>query len=140
MFSNLGSLLALLTACASIMFLATRNQICQGVAVVPFLWILPLASISSSSGLVHYLLRPVTLVLASCFPSRFWVAMFLACLVLKGWALRNIIVQMTAYPFTLFACCTDSCHRSRFGLPGVALAAALLPVCTSLTMVGRKEI
>src|SRR5712692_3326730 len=31
-----------LAACASVMFLATTNQICQDVAVVPFLWVLPL--------------------------------------------------------------------------------------------------
>jgi len=32
-----------LAAAASILFLATTNQICQDVAVVPFLWVLPLS-------------------------------------------------------------------------------------------------
>src|SRR5262249_20817267 len=32
-----------LPACASVLLLATTNKICQDVAVVPFLWILPLA-------------------------------------------------------------------------------------------------
>jgi hypothetical protein len=31
-----------LSACASVLLLATTNQICQEVAVVPFLWLLPL--------------------------------------------------------------------------------------------------
>jgi len=33
----------LLAACGSIVLLATTNQMCQDVAVVPFLWILPLS-------------------------------------------------------------------------------------------------
>jgi hypothetical protein len=32
-----------LPACASVMLLATTNQACQNVAVVPFLWVVPLA-------------------------------------------------------------------------------------------------
>lgn len=33
----------LLPACASVLLLATTNQMCQNVAVIPFLWVLPLA-------------------------------------------------------------------------------------------------
>ena len=33
----------LLPACASLLLLATTNKLCQDVAVVPFLWVLPLA-------------------------------------------------------------------------------------------------
>jgi len=33
----------LLPACASLLLLAVTNKICQDVAVVPLLWILPLA-------------------------------------------------------------------------------------------------
>ena len=33
----------LLPACASVLLLATTNKLCQDVAVVPFLWVLPLA-------------------------------------------------------------------------------------------------
>jgi len=32
-----------LATCASIMFLATTNQICQDIAVVPFMWVIPLS-------------------------------------------------------------------------------------------------
>ena len=34
-----------LPACASLMLLAATNHVCQDVAVVPFLWVVPLASI-----------------------------------------------------------------------------------------------
>ena len=33
----------LLPACASVLLLATTNKLCQDVAVIPFLWVLPLA-------------------------------------------------------------------------------------------------
>jgi hypothetical protein len=33
----------LLPACASVLLLATTNKMCQDVAVIPFLWVLPLA-------------------------------------------------------------------------------------------------
>ena len=38
-----GVMWLLLAACPSLLLLATTNQICQEVAVVPFLWILPLS-------------------------------------------------------------------------------------------------
>ena len=194
-----------LAACASVMFLATTNQICQDVAVVPFLWVLPLSL---------YLLSFIICFDESRWYSRavfhpaFAVAIFLACLVLGGWAIRNIVVQIAAYSFTLFACCMV-CHGelarskpssrhltsfylmvalggaiggvlvalvvphvfrgfweyqlglwvsavllfvvlardrgswlycSRWGLPGIAVAAALLPGTTSLVMLGPKEL
>src|SRR6185295_1625747 len=33
----------LLPACASVLLLAITNKVCQDVAVIPFLWVLPLA-------------------------------------------------------------------------------------------------
>src|ERR1035438_2339761 len=33
----------LLPACASVLLLATTNKLCQDVAVIPFLWVVPLA-------------------------------------------------------------------------------------------------
>ena len=33
----------LLPACASLVLLATTNHVCQDVAVVPFLWVVPLS-------------------------------------------------------------------------------------------------
>jgi hypothetical protein len=194
-----------LAACASVMFLATTNQICQDVAVVPFLWVLPLSL---------YLLSFII-----CFDGSRWysrivfhpalaVSVFLACFVLNGWGLKNILLQIAVYSFTLFVCCMV-CHgelarskpvsryltsfylmialggalggafvalivpyifrafweyhlglwasvslllvvlvrdkgswiyTSRFGLSAIAVAAALLPGCTSLVMFGPKEI
>ena len=40
---NQRALWLLLPACASALLLATTNMICQDVAVIPFLWVLPLA-------------------------------------------------------------------------------------------------
>jgi len=194
-----------LAACASVMFLATTNQICQDVAVVPFLWVLPLSL---------YLLSFII-----CFDQARWysrlvfhpalaVSVFLACFVLNGWGLKNIFLQVAVYSFTLFVCCMV-CHgelarskpasryltsfylmialggavggvfvalivphifrsfweyhlglwasvalllavltrdksswlyTSRFGLPAIAVAAALLPGCVSLVMFGQSQI
>jgi hypothetical protein len=106
-----------LAACTCLMFLATTNQICEDVAVIPFLWILPLSI---------YLLS-----LIICFDQPKWysrrfflpvfaIAVLLACLVLNGWAVKKILVQIGVYSFVLFACCM-ACHgelvRSRPG-PG----------------------
>jgi hypothetical protein len=194
-----------LAACASVMFLATTNQICQDIAVVPFLWVLPL-----SLYLVSFII---------CFDEPRWysravfhpafaLAIFVACLVLGGWAMKNIFVQIAAYSFILFACCMV-CHGelarskpgsryltsfylmvalggatggvlvalvvphifrgfweyhlglwmsavllfvvlardkgswlycSRWGLPGIAVVAAMLPGTTSLVLTGWKEL
>ena len=95
-----------LAACASVMFLATTNQICQDVAAVPFLWVLPL-----SIYLLSFIL---------CFRGPRWyprtvyhpaiaMAIFPACLVLNGWAMGNFVLQIVVYLFTLFVACMI-CH------------------------------
>lgn len=95
-----------LAVCPSVLFLATTNRISQDIGVVPFLWIVPL-----------------TLYLASfiiCFDKPKWysrrifhtafvVGIFLACLVLNGWGMTNIRLQIAAYSFALFASCM-LCH------------------------------
>jgi len=194
-----------LAACASIMFLATTNQICQDVAVIPFLWVLPLSL---------YLLSFIICFDEPCWYSRavfhpaFAVAIFLACLLLLGWGIRSIFLQIAAHSFVLFACCMvcqgelarskpDSryltsfylmvalggalggvlvalvfphvfrgfweyelglwlatlllfvvlardksswLYCSRWGLPAIAVAAALLPGTPSAVILGRKEL
>ena len=91
-----------LSACASILFLATTNQICQDIGVVPLLWIVPLGI---------YLLT-----FAICFEhdrwySRKWfhplfgLAIWAACFVLYDGALRSILVQIGIYVFVLLICC-----------------------------------
>jgi len=95
-----------LAACASVMFLSTTNQICQDIAVIPFLWVLPLSL---------YLLSFVI-----CFDKPEWysrgvwhpafaLAIFLACFVLNGGALTRIIIQILVYCFALFTGCMV-CH------------------------------
>jgi hypothetical protein len=94
-----------LAAVASVMLLATTNQICQEVAVVPFLWVLPLAI---------YLLSFII-----CFDSERWyrrgifhpalgVAIFLSCIILCR-STANIFSQVLIYCVLLFAVCMV-CH------------------------------
>lgn len=95
-----------LAACASVMFLATTNQICQDIAVVPFLWVLPLGlyllSFIISFDQSKWYSRAV-------FHAAFAVSVFLACLVLNGWGYKDIRLQIAVYSFTLFVCCMV-CH------------------------------
>src|SRR5712671_212232 len=94
-----------LAAVASVMLLATTNQICQEVAVVPFLWVLPLAI---------YLLSFII-----CFDSERWyqrgifhpalaVAIFLSCIILCR-STANIFSQVLIYCVLLFTACMV-CH------------------------------
>jgi hypothetical protein len=100
-----GVLWVALPACASVMLLAATNQICQGVAAVPFLWILPLAL---------YLLSFII-----CFDSEHWYlrgvfypvlafAIFMAGIVLCSTPV-GIVTQVGAYSALLFAVCMV-CH------------------------------
>jgi hypothetical protein len=87
------------------MLLATTNQICQQVAVVPFLWVLPLAM---------YLLSFII-----CFDNQRWyrrgvfhpvlgAAVFVALAVLCS-PNASIIIQIITYSVLLFAICMV-CH------------------------------
>ena len=95
-----------LAACASVIFLATTNQICQDIGVVPLLWILPL-------GL--YLLSFIVCFENDRFYSRRWfhpllaLAVFGACFVLSDGAVGSIMAQIAIYSFVLFVCCMV-CH------------------------------
>jgi len=94
-----------LATVASLMLLATTNEICQEVAVVPFLWVLPLAI---------YLLSFIV-----CFDSDRWyrrgifhpalgVAIFLSCIILCR-STANIFSQVIVYCALLAAVCMV-CH------------------------------
>ena len=89
----------------SVMLLATTNQLCQQVAVVPFLWVLPLAI---------YLLSFVL-----CFDNQRWyrrgvfhpmlgAAVFIALAVLVR-PTANILIQIVTYSMLLFGICMV-CH------------------------------
>jgi hypothetical protein len=94
-----------LAACGSVMLLATTNVLCQQVAVVPFLWVVPL---------VLYLLSFVL-----CFESTRWYRREIfqpAFAITAGLALillmdtnATIWPQLFAFPAVLFACCMV-CH------------------------------
>jgi hypothetical protein len=96
----------LLPACASIMLLAVTNTICQDIAVVPFLWVLPL-------GL--YLLSFII-----CFDSErwyyrpvFWPLMigmiWYMCREMRAGADADLREQISAFSLGLFACAMV-CH------------------------------
>jgi len=102
----------LLPACASVLLLATTNKMCQDVAVIPFLWVLPLAL---------YLLSFIV-----CFDSPRWYRRFpfamglVAALFGLCWALfhaesASIQHQVTVYCGSLFICCMV-CHGELFRL------------------------
>ncbi len=97
----------LLPAFASVMLLATTNLICQDVAVVPFLWVLPL---------VLYLLS-----LIICFDNPRWyqrgifhtlLGITLPFTVLAfTWTIpaKPVLALIAVFSVLLFACCTV-CH------------------------------
>jgi spermidine synthase len=102
----------LLPACASVLLLAVTNKICQDVAVIPFLWILPLALY-----LVSFII---------CFDSPRWYVRFPFTIALGAaltgicWALlkgsdASIYKQVAVYAGALFICCMF-CHGELYRL------------------------
>ncbi len=102
----------LLPACASLLLLAVTNKLCQDVAVIPFLWVLPLAL---------YLLSFVI-----CFDNPRWyqrtpfVLALIAAMVAICWALFQgtdapLRAQVVIYAAGLFACCMV-CHGELYRL------------------------
>jgi hypothetical protein len=95
-----------LSACGSVVFLATTNQLCQEISVVPALLVLPLAL---------YLLSFVI-----CFDNERWYHRGVFALMLIGsviWATfvlshgveESFWAQLAAYPLAMFAC-VMCCH------------------------------
>ena len=95
----------LLPACASVLLLATTNRMCQEVAVIPFLWVLPLAL---------YLLSFII-----CFDSPRWYrrSVFIPAL-MASWGVcwlfftgsaALVYLQLSVYSTGLFICCMV-CH------------------------------
>ncbi len=102
----------LLPACASILLLATTNKICQDIAVLPLLWVLPLSL---------YLLSFII-----CFENPRWYARFPFTLALiaaelgVGWALfqgsdLSIRLQVLICSAALFVFCMV-CHGELYRL------------------------
>jgi hypothetical protein len=96
----------LLPACGSVLLLAVTNKICQDVAVVPLLWVLPLAL---------YLLSFIICFERPTWYGRSWFApMLLAALgVMGGMLVRpstlSTLGQVVLYLAGLFVCCMI-CH------------------------------
>jgi hypothetical protein len=102
----------LLPACASILLLAVTNKLCQDVAVVPFLWVLPLALYLLSFVICFdsprwYLRFPFTLALIAALAAITW-AMFHGA----DWPLWK---QVSIYTGGLFICCMV-CHGELYRL------------------------
>jgi hypothetical protein len=102
----------LLPACGSVLLLAFTNKICQDVAVVPFLWVMPL-----SLYLLSFIIS---------FDSSRWYARFPFALALTGaaagicWALFHaselaVWEQLVFYAGGLFVCCMV-CHGELYRL------------------------
>ena len=101
-----------LSACGSVILLATTNQMCQEVAVVPFLWVLPLA------------LYLTTFII--CFDSPRWygrswfgpllvVAIAGTAAMLYAGPSAPLWTQVVVYPGAMFICCMV-CHGEMVAL------------------------
>ncbi len=102
----------LLPAIGSVLLLATTNKLCQDVAVIPFLWVVPLSL---------YLLTFII-----CFDSERWyrrvpfTVALVAASVALCWALYKggswpVWKQLTIYCSALFICCMV-CHGEVYRL------------------------
>src|SRR5690606_16015805 len=95
-----------LSACGSVLLLATTNQMSQEIAVVPFLWILPLSIYLISFILTFdsdrwYRPRIYGYLLAVAVPG--------ACAAMAAGGLLPLSLQILLFSLALFAGCM-SCH------------------------------
>lgn len=100
----LFTLWILLSGTASLLLLATTNQISQEVAVIPFLWILPLAL---------YLLSFI-LAFSDGYNRKFYLILFAVSVVLYIWMAFNfngihVYYQILIYCLLMFSACM-LCH------------------------------
>jgi hypothetical protein len=106
------SLWIILAASASVLLLATTSQITQEVAVIPFLWVLPLTI---------YLLSFILAFSGERWYSRqVYLVIFFIATLLVGWALERsdalgIPAQIGIYSLGLFAACMV-CHGELYRL------------------------
>lgn len=96
----------LLSACGSGLLLATTNQMSLDIAVVPFLWILPLSvyllTFILSFDHQRWYVRPLFIALLP-------LALINAVRLLYGGVDLGIVDQVVSYSLTLFVCCM-CCH------------------------------
>ncbi len=95
-----------LSACGSALLVATTNQMCMDVAVVPFLWVLPLTLYLLSFILcfdhARWYVRPLFFALLP-------VTLYNMVRVLNEGVDLGIVEQIVGYSATLFVCCM-CCH------------------------------
>ena len=96
----------ILAASGSLLFLATTNQICQNIAVVPLLWVTPLSiyllSLVICFDRPNWYSRPV-------FQAGFIVSLIAAMFLLTGGGITNLRTQVVLYLLILFFGCMV-CH------------------------------
>jgi len=102
----------LLPACASVLLLATTNKMCLDVAVIPFLWVLPLAIYLLSFIICFdnprwYVRFPFTLALVASLAALCWA-------IFKGTD-ASLTSQVVLYSIGLFVCCMV-CHGELYRL------------------------
>jgi hypothetical protein len=90
------------SACASAFFLATTNQLCQDVAVVPLLWVMPL-----SVYLLSFILcfEHQRWYMRQWFHTVFAIALCAVIFILFGGGHGSLSIQIAVYLLTLFAAC-----------------------------------
>ena len=109
---KIRSLWLLLSACASILFLAMTAHITQDVAVIPFLWILPLTiyllSFIFAFSSEKWYSRPVFLIL-------FFISSIAFVQILYAGPEFSVPIQLGVYSITLFIACMI-CHGELYRL------------------------
>ena len=107
-----GALWLVLPACASVLLLAITNTICQDVAVIPFLWVLPLALYLASFIICFdspgFYSRKV-------FASAFFVTVLVLCDLLHERTAYPLFLQIGIYCAALFFGCMI-CHGEVYKL------------------------
>jgi hypothetical protein len=81
----------LLPACAVVLLLAMTNKICQDIAVIPFLWILPLG--------LYLLSFIITFDSPRWYARWFWLPLLALCLGMSTWLLMGYHTGVTDYWF-----------------------------------------
>jgi len=102
----------LLPACASVLLLAITNKICQDVAVIPFLWVVPLA-IYLLSFIICF--DSPGLYSRNAFAVALGGALVLLCEILFEGTVFPILLQLGIYCAVLFLCCMI-CHGELYKL------------------------
>ena len=95
-----------LAACGVLVLMATNNQMCQDVAVVPFLWMLPLGLYLVSLIVVFH--KPAWY-FRNSLAIAFIPALVLVCYALYRGVFISISWQIVAYSIALLVCCLI-CH------------------------------